>query len=78
MNLGGGGWPDHFYAGGEVYRAGADIARVELRFANEVTLSDDADADVALFITESLVQLPAASVLLDSAGTEIRSETAFR
>jgi hypothetical protein len=41
-------------------------------------LSDDADADVALFITESSVQLPATAVLLDPAGNEIRSETAFR
>ena len=78
VNLGGGGWPDHFYAGGEIYRAGAEIAQVELRFANGVTLSDDADADVALFITEGSVQLPATAVLLDPAGNEIRSETAFR
>jgi len=78
VNLGGGGWPDHFYAGGQIYRADAEIAQVELRFANGVTLSDDADADVALFITESTVQLPATAVLLDPAGNEIRSETAFR
>jgi hypothetical protein len=78
VNLGGGGWPGHFYAGGEIYRAGADIAQVELRFANGVTLSDDAVADVALFITESAVQLPATAALLDPAGNEIRSETAFR
>ena len=78
VNLGGGGWPDHFYAGGEIYRAGAEIAQVELRFANGVTISDDANADVALFATESSVRLPATAVLLDPAGTEIRSETAFR
>ena len=76
VNLGGGGGSGHFYAGGEIYRAGADIARVELRFANGVTLSDDADEDVALFITVSSVQLPATAVLLDPAGNEIRSETA--
>ena len=58
-------------------RAGADIARIQLRFANGVTLSDDTDADVALFITESSVQLPATAVLLGAAGNEIRRETAF-
>jgi hypothetical protein len=41
-------------------------------------LSDDAGADVALFITESAVQLLATAVLLDPAGNEIRRETAFR
>ncbi len=78
VNLGGGGWPGHFYAGGEIYRGGADIAQVALRFANGVRSSDDADADVALFIAESSVQLSATAVLLDPAGNEIRSETAFR
>lgn len=78
VNLGGGGWPDHFYAGGEIYRVGADVARVELCFANGITLSDDADQDVALFITGSSVQLPAIAVLFDRADREIRRETAFR
>ena len=77
VNLGGGGWPDHFYAGGQIYRAGVDIAQVELRFANGVTLSDDADSDVALFITERPVQLPATAVLLGPSGNEVRSQTAF-
>jgi hypothetical protein len=72
------GWPDHFYAGGQIYRAGADITQVELRFANGVTLSDDADADVALFVTEGSAQLPATAVLLGPSGNEVRSETVFR
>lgn len=78
VNLGGGGWPDHFYAGGQIYRAGVEIGQVELRVANGVTLIDDAEADVALFITERTVQLPATAVLLDPAGNEVRSQTAFR
>ena len=76
-DLGGGGWPDQFYAGGGIYRAGADIAQVELRVANGATLSA-ADADVALFIIDSSVQLPATAVLLDPAGDEIRSGARFR
>jgi hypothetical protein len=43
-----------------------------------VRLSDNADADVALFITQRSVQLPVTAVLLDPAATEIRSETAVR
>ena len=77
VNLGGGGWPDHFYAGGEIYRAGVAIEKVELRFVNGVTLTDAADMNVALFITESAVELPATAVLLGPAGTEIRAEKAF-
>jgi hypothetical protein len=78
VNFGGGGWPDRFYACGQIYRVGADIAQVELRFANGIKLSDDADAGIALFVTESSVQVPATAVLLDPAGNEIRNETAFR
>ena len=74
----GGGWPDHRFAGGETYRAGAEIAQVELRFANGVMLGDDADADIALIISESTVQLPSTAVLLDPAGNKIRRETARR
>jgi hypothetical protein len=41
-------------------------------------LGDDADADIALFVTESSVQPPATSVPLDAARNEIRSGTTFR
>jgi hypothetical protein len=71
VNLAGGGWPDQFHAGGRIHNAGIDIARVELRFANGLTLEDDTEADVALFITDEPVELPAIVALLDQSGTDI-------
>ncbi|HLJ03171.1 MAG TPA: hypothetical protein VKT31_07010 [Solirubrobacteraceae bacterium] len=75
VNLGGGGWPDRFFAGGHVDGAGHEVARVELRFANGVTLADDADAGVALFITDESVELPATAVLFDRDGAEVGRHT---
>jgi hypothetical protein len=75
VNLGGGGWPDQFHAGGRIDNAGLDITRIELRFANGLT--DDTDAKVALFITEQTVELPATVAPLDQAGNELASHPAF-
>jgi hypothetical protein len=77
VNLGGGGWPDRFYAGGRIDGAGVDIGRVELRFADGLTLADDGEEDVALFITEEAVRMPATVVLYDRAGDEAASHPAF-
>ena len=77
VNLRGGGRPDRFYAGGWIDHAGAEIAAIELRFANGVTLSDDAEHDVALFITYERVQLPATAVVLDSAADAIAQHRPF-
>ena len=77
INLCGGGWPDAFYAGGRIEAAGVDVARVELRFANGVTLEDDADSSVGLFITEESVQTPATAVLYDAAGDEVARHVAL-
>jgi hypothetical protein len=77
VNLGGGGWPDAFYAGGRIDRAGFAIARVELRFANEITLCDDTEQDVALFITDQTVTLPGTVALLDAGGREIATQRPF-
>jgi hypothetical protein len=78
VNLGGGGWPRPLlrWRGDLPRRRGYRTGRAALR--QGVTLSDDAYADVALFITDSSAQLPATAVLLDPAANEIRSETAFR
>jgi hypothetical protein len=57
--------------------AAAPVARVELRFANGLTLEDDATAGVALFITDQNVEMPATVALLDEAGNELASHPAF-
>lgn len=77
VNLGGGGWPNQFYAGGRIHDAGIDIARVELQFANGLTLQDETTAGVALFITDQSVEMPATLALLDQAGNELASHPAF-
>jgi hypothetical protein len=77
VNLGGGGWPDQFYAGGRIDNAGIAIARIELRFANGLTLEDDTDAGVAVFITDETVEMPATIALLDQAGNEVMTHLAF-
>jgi hypothetical protein len=77
VNLGGGGWPDQFYAGGRIDTAGLDVARIELRFADGLTLEDDTDAGVALFITGETVEMPATVALLDQAGNDVATHRAF-
>jgi len=77
VNLGGGGWPDRFYAGGLVDHAGAEIAAIELRFANGITLSDDTEHGVALLITDQCVELPATAALLDEARTVVATHRPF-
>ena len=49
VNLGGGGWPDRFYAGGWIDTAGQPIERLVLRFANGIALDGDTSGNVALF-----------------------------
>jgi hypothetical protein len=77
VNLGGGGWPDQFFAGGRIDDAGMDIARIELRFANGITLHDDTDQGVALFITDETIAMPGPAVLLDEAGNEVATHRPF-
>ncbi|MBV9001933.1 MAG: hypothetical protein JO304_22945 [Solirubrobacterales bacterium] len=77
VNLGGGGWPDRFYAGGQIEDDGLGVDRIELRFANGVVLRDDATHGVVLFITDETVAMPATLVMLDRAGTEIATHRPF-
>jgi hypothetical protein len=77
VNLAGGHANDHFWAGGEIERAGADIARVQLRFADGHVVEDDPTSDIALFIVNAPVQTPATVVLLDRGGETIAEHPGF-
>jgi hypothetical protein len=77
VNLVGGGWPDQFFAGGWINDAGLDIDRVELRFANGVTLHDDSSEGVALFITDENVAMPGTVPPIDRAGNQIATHRPF-
>jgi hypothetical protein len=77
VNLAGGYGGDLFYAGGQIERAGADIDRVQIRFADGRHIEDDAEHDVALFITDDAVLMPSTVVLLDSRGAEVAKHAAF-
>lgn len=64
-NLGGGGWPDHFYAGGPVIDNGLDIVRVRLIANNGTILEDTVQDGVVLFVTDAKVELPLQAELYD-------------
>jgi hypothetical protein len=77
VNLGGGGWPTAFFAGGWIDGAGQPVDRVELRFTNGITLHDDAGQDIALFITDGPVSMPGTIAMFDAHSNEIASHPAF-
>ena len=78
VNLGGGGWPQLFYAGGQVLTHGDTIARVRLRAANGVTLEDTLDEDaVVVFLTEDAIHFPLYAELLDAAGQVVAHHKAL-
>ncbi len=77
VNLAGGHANDHFWAGGEIERAGTDIALIQLRFADGQIVEDDPTNAVALFIVNKPVRTPATVVLLDPAGDQIAEHPGF-
>lgn len=77
VNLGGGGWPDRFFAGGWIEAAGAQVDRIELRFSNGLMLEDDAADSVALFITEESVVMSPMLVMFDRGGNVIGRDRPF-
>lgn len=77
VNLAGGHANDHFWAGGEIERAGSNVARIQLRFADGHIVEDDPINDVALFIVNTPVRTPATVVLIDQEGGTIAEHAGF-
>jgi len=77
VNLGGGGWPASFYAGGVVVDNGLDVARVRLIAANGTIMEDTVDAGVVLFVTAQRVELPLQAELYDRDGQMVGQHGAF-
>jgi hypothetical protein len=67
-NLGGGGMPNHFYAGGTVANHGQNVTRVRLIAHNGTVLEDSVDDSMVLFLTDQPVDLPIEAELYDQTG----------
>jgi hypothetical protein len=78
VNLGGGGWPEHFYAGGHVIDNGLDIVRVRLVANNGTAMEDTVQDSIVLFVTDSRVELPLQAELYDREDRLVASHSVFR
>ncbi len=67
-NLGGGGWPTRFYAGGRVLDASGQVGRVRLISSNGTTLKDTVDDRWVLFLTDQPMEPPIRVQLFDGTG----------
>lgn len=76
-NLGGGGWPNDFYAGGYVIDNGLDITRVRLIATNGTVLEDTVEDAIVLFLGQQPVEIPLQAELYDRTGTLVASHSAF-
>ncbi|MGH2515521.1 MAG: hypothetical protein ACRDHP_07680, partial [Ktedonobacterales bacterium] len=76
-NLGGGGWPRAFYAGGRV-EGGPDVARVALTAANGAVLDDTVEDGVVLFLTDDEVRPPLHVTLYDGSGNVIGQQEIWK
>jgi hypothetical protein len=76
-NLGGGGWPDNFYAGGHVIDNELDIARVRLVAKNGTVLEDNVQDGIVLFVTDARVELPLWAELYDREDKLVASHEVF-
>ncbi len=77
VNLGGGGWPDHFHVGGYVVTNGADIARIRLLSANGTVIEDMVVNGIVLFFTDQAVEIPLLAELYDRQGELVADHNVF-
>jgi len=77
VNLGGGGGPTDFYAGGTVLDNGCGVVRVRLTAANGTMMEDTVDAGLVLFVTDRPVELPLHADLYDRTGQVVGRHLAF-
>jgi hypothetical protein len=68
LNLAGSWGQGRIYAGGKIHSAGADIGQLCLTLADGTQLTDDADAGVALFLSDQTGQSPASVDIFDTHG----------
>lgn len=76
-NLGGGGWPNQFYAGGYVQDNGQDVVRVRLLSHNGVLLEDSVDNGIVLFLSDQPIEQPLQATLYDRQGALVGTHTVF-
>ncbi len=76
-NLGGGGWPTRFYAGGRVLDATGQVERVRLIGSNGTTLDDTVDDRCVLFLTDQPMELPIQVQLYDGTRSMLNQHPFF-
>lgn len=76
LNLAGSWGQGRLYAGGEIHPAGASVAKVRLTLADGTQLTDNAQAGVALFISDQVAE-PATVDIYDTTGQLLASHAAF-
>jgi hypothetical protein len=76
INLAGWWSEDHLCAGGQIAGAGSERVRhVRLTFQDGITVEDDTEHQVALFLVEQGVQRPVVASLLDAEGNVINTHS---
>ncbi|HEY4385044.1 MAG TPA: hypothetical protein VGN34_11295 [Ktedonobacteraceae bacterium] len=68
VRLGGGGWPDYFFAGGTVIEQGYSIVQVRLIAGNGTVMEDNVEDGLVVFVSEEQVTLPIRAELYDHTG----------